>query len=222
MLEAFANGIWTVTRRAKFYGVETGSRMTVVALSDGGLFISSPVALDPSLRAEIDARGEVRAVVSPSLFHHLHVAGWRAAYPRALFAACPGLEWKRRDLAFDVVLGDTPHPIWAKDLEQVYFSSRRENEVDFFHRGTGTLLVTDALLNLSKHPDWSTRVVAALMRNTGPGEGWMEPLMVRDRGLARRQVDRMLQWPAERIVLAHGAMVERDGRDVLRHAYRWL
>lgn len=222
MLEAFAKGIWTVTRRGKFFGVETGSRMTVVELSGGGLFVSSPVALDEPLRTTIDSLGEVRAVVSPSLFHHLHVAGWRAAYPKAVFAACPGLEWKRRDLSFDIVLGDTPHPIWARDLEQVYFSARRENELDFFHPATGTLLVTDALLNLSTHSDWTTRLVASWMGNTGPGEGWMEPIMVRDRRLARRQVDRMLQWPSEKIVLAHGAMVERDGRDVLRHAYRWL
>ena len=222
MLSRWADNVWTDTRKAKFFGVETGTRMTIVRLAEGGLFVLSPVALDEDTRREVDALGEVRAVVAPSIFHHLHVGSWMAAFPRAVFAACPGLEWKRRDLAFTCVLGDQPHPIWARDLEQVYFSARRENEIDFFHPASGTLLCTDALLNLSTHPLRSTRLAARLMGNTAPGVGWLEPFMVRDRRLARRQVDRMLAWDFHRIILAHGDTGAEGGRDVLRHAYAWL
>jgi hypothetical protein len=34
--------------------------------------------------------------------------------------------------------------------------------------------------------------------------------------------DRILRWDFDRILLAHGAPVERDGREVMREAYRWL
>ena len=85
MLKPFAEHVWTESRRAKFLGVETGTRMTVVRLSDGGLFVHSPVALDLETRREVDALGEVRAVVAPSVFHHLFVGEWMAAYPKALF-----------------------------------------------------------------------------------------------------------------------------------------
>lgn len=222
MLTAFADDVWIDTRKAKFFGVETGTRMTVVRLTDGGLFVLSPVGLDAETRRDVEAKGEVRAVVAPSIFHHLSVGQWMAAYPKAVFAACPGLEWKRPDLSFDVVLGDQPHPIWQGDLEQVYFSSRRENEIDFYHPRTRTLICTDALLNLSEHPQLSTRVVARLMGNRAPGVGWLEPFMIRDRRLARRQVDRILAWDFEKIVLAHGTMIEQDGPAVVRHAYEWL
>ena len=67
-----------------------------------------------------------------------------------------------------------------------------------------------------------TRAVASLMRNTAPGKGWMERIAVTDWKLGRRQVDRLLDWDIDRIVLAHGALVDRDGREVLRDAYRWL
>lgn len=222
MLTQWADNVFTEPRKMKFFGVETGTRMSVVRLAKGGLFVLSPVALTDETRREIDALGEVRAVVAPSVFHHVFVGQWMAAYPKAVFAACPGLEWKRTDLAFNCVLGDQPHPIWADDLQQVYFSARRENEIDFFHKESGTLLVTDALLNLSTHPQLSTRLVARLMGNTAPGFGWMEPIMVRDRKLARRQVDRMLEWSFHRIILAHGALVTSDGPEVLRRAYAWL
>src|SRR3954468_14616949 len=124
MLTPFASEIWVEAREAKFLGVETGTRMTVVRLDGGGLFVHSPVALDDALRRAVDALGEVRAVVAPSIFHHLHVGGWMRAYPKALFGACPGLEWKRPDLAFSCVLADHPYDVWERDLQQVYFSSR--------------------------------------------------------------------------------------------------
>jgi hypothetical protein len=84
------------------------------------------------------------------------------------------------------------------------------------------VICADALLNLRGHPSPLTRCVAALMGNTAPGRGWPERFAVRDRAAARAQIDRMLTWAPERIVLAHGAIVERDGARVLRDAYAWL
>ncbi len=222
MLTPFADELWIDTRRVRFFGVETGTRMTVVRLADGGLFVHSPVALSEDTRREIDSLGEVRAVVAPSLFHHLYFGEWIAAYPKAVFAACEGLDRRRKDLSFNHTLGDVAHAAWAGELEQVYFSARRENEVDFYHIRSRTLICTDALLNLSTHDYRSTRAVAWLMGNSAPGLGWVEPLMVRDRALARRQVDRMLEWDIDKTVLAHGAVVHARGGDVLREAYRWL
>ena len=218
----FAEDIWIETRRARFFGVETGSRMTVVRMANGTLFVHSPVGLDDALGREVDALGEVAAVVSPSLFHHLHVGGWMQAYPRAVFGACPGLDWKRPDLAFTFVTADEPHALWRGELEQVYFSARRENEVVFFHPRTRTLVCADALLNLSTHDLASTRFVARLMRNSAPGVGWMEPLMVRDRRVSRRQADRILAWDFDRAVLSHGAPLDTQGQRLFQQAYAWL
>ncbi len=222
MLTPFADDVWVATREAKFLHLETGTRMTIVRLSDGGLFVHSPVPLDADTRRAVDALGEVRAVVAPSIFHHLSVGEWQRAYPRAVFGACPGLEWKRADLAFDCVLADEPRAEWSRDLAQVYFSARRENEVVFFHPKSRTLICSDALLNLAAHPARTTRLVARLTGNTAPGFGWPERFMIRDRRLARRQVTRLLEWDADKVVLAHGALVNGDGREVLRRAYAWL
>ena len=127
-----------------------------------------------------------------------------------------------RDRAFTGVLGDVPHPLWADDLDQVYFSARRENEVDFYHRATRTFLCADALLNLWNHPALGTRIAARLMRNRAPGVGWLEPFMIRDRAVARRQVDRILDWDIDGAILSHGALLPHGGREAIRHAYAWL
>jgi hypothetical protein len=224
MFHRVADGIWTTERRQRFWGVETGTRMTIVRLGGegSGLFVHCPVALDPLTRAAVEALGPVRAVVASSLYHHLYVGEWMHAYPKAKYFACPGLQKKRPDLRFDGTLGDEPDAIWGARLAQVSLSARFEKEVVFFHVATGTLITADALLNLWHHPSAMTRFVALLIGNTAPGKGYLERIAVRDWKLGRRQVDRMLEWNIERIVLAHGALVERNGRAVLRDAYAWL
>src|SRR6185295_5051553 len=212
--------LWVKAGSLRFAGVETGTRMTVVRLADGGLFVHSPVPLSGDTRAAVDALGPVRAVVAPSLFHHLYVGEWIQAYPDAIVCACPGLERKRKDLQWSRVLGDEPEPEWRGQLDQVYFGARSlENEVVFFHRATRTLICADAIFNLSNHPSRLTRIVAFLMGNLKPGATLFERVLIRNRAAARAQVDRMLAWNADRIVLAHGDLVPAGGHEVLRRAY---
>jgi hypothetical protein len=224
VFDRIADNVWITARRQRFWGVETGTRMTIVRLGreGAGLFVHCPVALDAATRAATDRLGPVSAVVASSLYHHLYVGEWIRAYPQAKFFACPGLQRKRPDLRFDGTLGDEADVLWADHLQQIFFSARFEKEVVFFHEATGTLITADVLLNLRHHPSAMTRLVALLMGNTAPGKGYFERVAVRDWKLGRRQVDRILEWQFERIVLAHGALVEHAGREVLREAYAWL
>lgn len=222
VLHPIADDVWTTERPQRFWGVETGTRTTVVRLSDGGLFVHCPAGLDDDMRRGVEALGEVRAVVASSLFHHLYVGDWMRAYPEAVFCACPGLDKKRSDLKWNHVLSGTPNPLWAADLDQADLTARFEKEIVFFHRRTRTMICADALLNLRRHPSRLTRLVALFMLNTGPGKGWMERIAVQDWKLGRRQVDRILEWDIERVVLAHGDLVLSNGREAVREAYSWL
>lgn len=221
-LVPFRKDIWTLARPQRFFGIETGTRMTVVRLNDGGLFVHCPVALDPDLKKEIDTMGPVRAVVASSLFHHLYVGGWMQHYPEASFHPCPGLEKKRADLTWGPILEDAPSALWAADIDQAAFTARFEHEIVFLHRPTYTLISADALINLSTHPSLVTKVGAYLMGNNAPGKGFLEYIAVRDWKLGKKQALRILEWEMDGIVLAHGEMIEKGGRDVFAHAYSWL
>ncbi len=223
MLESVAAGVWCRAVPLRFFGLETGARMTLLRLSERALLVHSPVPLTAELRAEVDALGTVAAVVAPSLFHHLYVQPWAAAYPQAITACCPGLERKRRDLRWQRILTDTPEGEWRRDVDQVYFSANKlGNEIVFFHRASATLVCADAVFNLAAHPSAVTRAAAVLLGNRAPGATWIERALIRDRRLAREQVDRMLAWKPQRIVLAHGPIIESDGTEVLRRAFAWL
>ena len=87
-LKPFGENIWIADggeiRMAFPLGVKIpfSTRMTVVRLSDGGLWCHSPVAPAPELFAQIDALGEVRHLVSPNKIHYAHIAAWKARYPQ--------------------------------------------------------------------------------------------------------------------------------------------
>jgi hypothetical protein len=118
-----------------FYGLPYPTRMAVIRLSDGGLFVWSPVALSDSLRASIDELGPIRYLVSPNARHHLFLGEWKSAYPAARLYASPRLRRKRKDLTFDGELGDVPEPEWSADIDQVVLhGSFALTEVVFFHR----------------------------------------------------------------------------------------
>lgn len=223
MLQNIAQDLWVDARKLRFWGLETGTRMSIVRLAGGGLFVHSPVALDDETRRDVDALGPVRAIVAPSRMHHLYVTEWMAAYPTARAFCCPTLEKKRADIAWHGVLGDESEPEWRGEIDQVFFGARSlENEVLFCHRKSRTLLCADAIFNLTHHPSALTRTIGLLMGGHAPGATWLERILIRDRRAAREQIDRMLAWDFDRIVLAHGDILETGGRDVLRSAYAWL
>jgi hypothetical protein len=68
------------------------TRMVVVRLANGDLFLWSPTEPDEGLRKEIDALGAVRHLVSPNKLHYVHVCAWKRAYPEATAWASPGVK----------------------------------------------------------------------------------------------------------------------------------
>lgn len=43
-----------------------------------------------------------------------------------------------------------------------------------------------------------------------------------DRHAARQSLERILAWPTDRVIMAHGPLIAKDGQAFLRRAFRWL
>jgi hypothetical protein len=148
-LQPIGQDIWIADGESvSVAGFHYPTRMALIRLSDGGLFVWSPTALTESVRAEVDALGPVRFIVAPNSLHHLFIQPWQAAYPSAQTIAAPGLAKRRTDLAFSGELGDAAPAGWANDIDQVVVRGNAiTTEVVFFHRASGTVLFTDLLQN---------------------------------------------------------------------------
>jgi hypothetical protein len=202
------------------------TRMAVIALSGGGLLIWSPVALTASLSAEVEALGPVRVLIAPNSLHHLYLAAWRAAFPAATLHAAPGFRARCPDIPVDADLGDTPAADWADDLDQVVASGNAiTTEVVFFHRASRTVLFTDLVQQFDQ--GWFTgwrAIIARLDRLVGTEAAVPQKfrLAFTDRTAARVALRRIMAWPAERVLMAHGAPVLADGAAFIRRAFGWL
>jgi Domain of unknown function (DUF4336) len=208
-----------------FFGFPYPTRMVLIRLSDGGLFVWSPVALSAALKREVDALGPVRCLVSPNRLHHLFLTDWKLAYPQARLYASAGLRKKRKDLAFDADLGDAPAAEWAADIDQVAVRGSFLTEVEFFHRASRTAIFADLLQNFPR--DWFAGwrgVVARLDGIVAPHPGapreWRASFF--NRRAARAALDRILAWPIEQVLVAHGESVTANGAQFVRNGFAWL
>jgi hypothetical protein len=216
-MQTLAPGLHVVDRPQRFLGLEIGTRMTVLQLQ-GGLLVHSPVDVDPQTLASL---GDPRWVLAPNLMHHLYVDRWTKAGLEAW--AAPGLPEKRRDLPFaGVVEPNGPSP-FGKEVDLLTLSSIPfTNEVVLLHRPSRTLVVTDLLFHFPPTAPWSTRFA---MRCFGAHPGCRASYLERfgmSRKTGRRELERILAWDFDRIVLTHGEVVQTGGRETLRRAYRWL
>jgi hypothetical protein len=223
-LRPLAQDLWIADRPQRFYGLEVGTRMTVIRLADGSLLLHSPVALDTELRRELDALGPVRYAVAPNRVHHLYAGKVAEAYPGARLWVGPGLEKKRPDLVFEGILGDEAPAEWKGQVDQTFFRGRPyENEVVFFHRASRTLILCDLAFNFGPRAAAPTRLLMRLLRSYGRfGPSMLDPLLIRDRVAARQSLTRILGWDFDRGVVAHGDVLESGGGEALREGYAWL
>jgi Domain of unknown function (DUF4336) len=228
LLRPFAPDLWTAEGPVLNFiaGFAYPTRMAAIRLADGDLFIWSPIALQAPLKAEIDALGRVACLISPNLLHHLYLGEWKAAYPRARLVASPGLKRRRGDLAFDAVLDDAPDPLWAGQIDQVLLrGSFAMTEAVFFHRASKTAIFADLIQNFP--PGWFNGWRGILARLDGIVAGdygapreWRASFL--RRRVARASLNRILDWPIEKVLIAHGDCAERDGAAFVRRGFSWL
>lgn len=202
--------------RQRFAGLEMGARMTVVGLEDG-LLVYSPLAVDP---AGIAALGEARWVIAPNLFHHLYVGPWIEAGLEGW--AAPGLPEKRSDLSFRGVV-ESESGVFGPEIEVMAMRCfSMSNEVVLLHRPSRTLIVSDLVFNIASTAPWMTR--AAMWCLCGY-PGCKTTLLERigfNRSIAREELAAIAAWDFDRIVMAHGDVIETGGKQALLGAFRWL
>jgi hypothetical protein len=225
MLRELAPDLWVTEQPFRYLGIEVGARTTVIKLSNGSLLVHSPASLDTALREDLDRKGKVGFIVAPNRFHHLFVGDYQLAYPHAESYCAPGLQTKRADLKFNAVLSDEVRPEWSGQLDQLVFSAFPPlNEVVILHRASRTVIFTDLLFNVTHTDSTLSRLAFKL------DGGYKKPAVARTfkllirfkRAQARALIDRILAWDFDRVVLAHGDVIETGGKRAVAEAWSFV
>lgn len=207
-------------------GFRYPTRMVIIRLTDGGLFVCSPIDLSDELRAQVNALGEVRVLIAPNSLHHLFLAQWKQAYPSAKLHVAPRLRQRRTDFAHEDELSSNPAPAWSQDVDQVpMLGNLITTEIVFFHRRSRTAIFTDLIQQFA--PDWFVgwRALVArldLMVASEPSVPRKFRAAFVDRRAARACLARIQAWPVDKVLMAHGTPIEQEGRAFIGRAFRWL
>jgi len=216
-----APGLWTADMPVVRLGFELGARMTVVRLPGGGLWVHSPVALTPEIRAGLAAAGPVTDVLAPSRWHWGHLREYAAAYPEARVWAPEALHGRLGGLNLRPALSDAPPSEWDGAIALRGFrGSRLYDEFDFHHTATGTLILTDLLFHFPHTRPPATRLYARLLGILGVVSASKSfRLTVRDPAAVRDSLQALLAWEWDRLIFAHGDLPEAGGREAFRRAF---
>lgn len=228
MLDYVDTGIWVSADPSfRFMGLfQIGTRMTVVKLDDGSLWLHSPIRLTPALKGALDGLGAVGAVVCPNRYHHMFAGDYCAAYPEAQLYGTPTLVRSRKDLDLSEVMDEsfTVPAAWQGCLQGLYIGGSQFEETVFLHRTSKTLITADLIEYFTEHEQWFTRMYLKLAGTyQNPSFPKIVKALYKDRPLAKLAFETMLGWDFDRMIIAHGnVLIEDDPRAALRRTYSWL
>lgn len=228
-LKPFARDVWIVDGpRIRFYGMPFPTRMSVVRLEDGGLWLHSPIRLTQTLLEAVQALGPVRHLVAPNAIHYAGLPGWAEACPAAKVWATPGTMRRAAGQGVEMperaaMLGEAPPEDWAGEIGQVLFTgSALHREVVFLHDASRTAIFTDLIENfVPRHQPWWMRPILRMAGIVAP-DGRIPPDIRAsfDRADLRRHVRAVLDWGPKRVIVAHGLCYEDEAVARLQRAFR--
>lgn len=227
--EQFADDLWIVEGpNVRDMGIIFTTRMSILKLADGSLWVDSPVPVPSDVLERITRLGQVKYLVAATPRHVWRLVSWHDLFPEAELWACKSTPFtlKKGNLAFTGTLTDQPSRGWVDDIDQVAFKGNPLiEEVIFLHKRSGTVILDDLIQN---HPP----VKGKLLRNvlfrlagvTYPhgGVGLDIRLSFIHRDLARRSLAKLLSWDFDKLIIAHGPCVDKNAKAFVERAFQWL
>jgi len=220
--------IWTVDGPEVGYGfmglvIPCPTRMTVVRLGNGDLWVHSPVAYSPGLGAALGQLGRVAWLIAPNLHHYVHLAEWQALYPEARVFALPALA-EKIGLARWSDLDAAEHKAWSGAIATIPLALGAFSECVFVHHASRTLIVTDLMQRFEAERIASPLIRLILLAGGATGPDGQPSIDMRwalrgHRAALATGLEAALALEPERIILSHGLCFERDARAAIERAF---
>jgi hypothetical protein len=192
--------------------------MSLARLSDGRIVMHNAIALDDSEMAELDAWGEVAAILVPNGFHRQDAWIMKERYPKAkVYAPTNAVKRVKAALPVDGTFSDAPGDA-SVTVRHVAGTREREGVMTVRSAdGTHTAVFCDLLLNVPLRTGWK----GALLHPSGTLSvprfaAWM---LINDKQLVRADLEGLAGAEGVTTVIpGHGDTIATDTRERLREA----
>ncbi len=228
-LQSIGKDIWLCEGgNVDFYGFAYSTRMIIVRLPDGKLWVWSPIALDDELRIEVEALGVMAHLVSPNKIHYLFLQVWGDAFRDALLWGPASTIAKCKGLNFESALSENAPKSWGDVIEIFHFTgSPAMDELVFFHAPSSTAILADLSENFSHEfvteywkgwQVWGAKFWG-ILEGKAPLE-WRSSFFKKKAARAAR--DRLLARDPTQVIMAHGQWQHENGKAFLTRSLTWL
>lgn len=232
MLRKIDSNLWVAEQPLKYFGLEVGTRMTVIRLTNGKLMVISAISIDEAIINQLNQLGEVGYIIVPNLYHHLFVADFKLCYPHAELWAVSGMERKRPDLQIDKIITEGKNSL-IDGVEYVLVQGFNTldingysplNECVFFHAESRTLIVTDIVFHINNQ--FASPSIKLLTRLLGAYNQLrptlLEKFATQDKAKVKCSIQQILKWDFERVIMAHGSILEHNAKSQFQAGYEWF
>ncbi|MBR9762409.1 MAG: DUF4336 domain-containing protein [Rhodobacteraceae bacterium] len=224
----FGPDIWIVDGpHIRFFGLPFSTRMTLVRLPSGDLWVHSPTRPAPGLFETVEALGPVAHLVAPNAIHYAALPDWQRRFPDARTWVAPGVRARAASRKLEIGPAEElgPEADWENVLQgHLVTGSKVLQEMVFFHAPSRCLVLTDFIENFdpAKLP-WLMGKLAKLAGIVRP-DGRMPPDMraTFDRDVLRGHVQTMLSWQPDSAIMSHGEPWLDQATPRLRRAFSRL
>ncbi len=208
-------GLFYIERPGRHLGLSVGTRMAILRPEDTeDLLVYAPVDLPVPMIRALHQLGAIRWVVFPTRQEAERPPDWVNHLEEADLW-CPD-RWKS---------GASPE--WPEGFVEAQTLSDEPSmqELILYHPRSSTLIVKSAILNLGHDPDrpllerGSLHLLAMARR---PGPALPRKWRTRHDPSLSSEVTRVASWSFERVFLAHGPLIDHQGKQVWNEAYAFV
>lgn len=217
VLTPVRENLWAAERPFVWNSIDVGGKMAVIRLSDGTLWVHSPINLCEETKAAIDSLGTVKHIVSPNYEHVKYAQQWIEAYPDAVAYGCPGAKEKFPAIAFAEEVANQAPAAWKGEIESCWFDCEKNpftgkpffNEVNFLHVPSQTLISTDLYWNWPRNGIPSGTRAWKFGMDVVYRPFYLKAMAQKPR--LARDAAKLLGWTFNAILPAHGRAVGAPG-----------
>ncbi len=208
--QRIGEGAWLKQFSLKLLGAEFNRTVTVFDLDEGKVLVHSTGPFSNEDYRFFDSLGRHIYFVDASCFHDTLTQKVLRAAPEATFYTPEGFSVKDDRLQpltnLAPILGDAIEMIPLRGMPKV-------NEVEFFDRRNGILVVADLFFNLVESSVWTrwfVRATAGLKEF--PGMSRLFRMMIHDKIAFKESIDQLRALEFDKLVLGHGRPILEDAK----------
>ena len=211
-LKKIADNLWIVDGEEvlmdfKFFKVPFSTRMTVIRLKNGGIWVHSPIKPSDNLLFEIKQLGEVKHLIAPNVLHYSYIDEWHQLFPEAKVWLASGVQKRARKSGMSLDYG--------QELSKANWNDE-----------SSTLILTDLIENIETEKlSLFEKLLFKIGDNHHPNGKTPRDLRMSflfGKKQALRSYHKIKKWEPKNIIISHGPCMIGQAKEMLNQAFFWL